>query len=213
MLSALDATRYTPRTYIFCTGDNISLTKATSFENDLRSKSSGSGSAVEIVPQAPYRLVELPRARKVAQSYLSAVGTTLYSLLVTFWKLAAEPLVKGDLKRVPDLLIVNGPGTCVVVVLVYRLLKVSGNLLRRAVRRLANSELQLLGQRSPQIIYVESFARVSSLSLSGKILKNVVDEFIVQWPVEGYTGEKDDGLQGTTIKAGDPKLRYRGWLI
>lgn len=69
--------------------------------------------------------MELPRARRVAQSYFSAIGTTAYSLLVTFWKLAVEPIVKGDLKQIPDLLIVNGPGTCVVVVLVYKLLKVS----------------------------------------------------------------------------------------
>jgi len=32
------------------------------------------------------------------------------------------------------------------------------------------------------MIYVESFARVKSLSLSGKILYWLVDRFIVQWP-------------------------------
>ncbi|KAJ9108497.1 hypothetical protein QFC20_003403 [Naganishia adeliensis] len=196
LLSALDATRYTPRTYIFCTGDSISLTKATSLENELRSKSSLniSSGKTNIDSPASYRLMELPRARRVAQSYFSAIGTTAYSLLVTFWKLAVEPIVKGDLKQIPDLLIVNGPGTCVVVVLVYKLLK-------------------LLGHRSPQIIYVESFARVNSLSLSGKILKNVVDEFIVQWPVEGYVDGQDDVSNGMASKVQDSKLQYQGWLI
>lgn len=74
-------------------------------------------------------------------------------------------------------------------------------------------DLQLLGQRSPQIIYVESFARVNSLSLSGKILKNVVDEFIVQWPVEGYVDGQDDVSNGMASKVQDSKLQYQGWLI
>jgi beta-1,4-N-acetylglucosaminyltransferase len=31
-------------------------------------------------------------------------------------------------------------------------------------------------------VYVESFARVKTLSLSGKLLYPFVDRFIVQWP-------------------------------
>lgn len=127
LLLALDPVRYTPRTYIFCTGDTMSVTKAAAFESELSSKSlqskqDGSNNASI---WTPYRLIELPRARKVGQSYLSSVGTTLYSMLVTLWKLAIEAVIKGKVKQVPDLLIVNGPGTCVVVVLVYRLLRVS----------------------------------------------------------------------------------------
>ena len=34
----------------------------------------------------------------------------------------------------------------------------------------------------PEIIYIESFARVSSLSVSGCIIKFFADRFIVQWP-------------------------------
>jgi hypothetical protein len=41
---------------------------------------------------------------------------------------------------------------------------------------------QILGLRHTKIIYVESFARVKSLSLSAKLLRHVVDTFIVQWP-------------------------------
>jgi beta-1,4-N-acetylglucosaminyltransferase len=140
LLSALDTTRYTPRTYIFCTGDNISLTKATSFENDLIRKSPKDVSSGKTSAESPfsYRLVELPRARRVAQSYFSAIGTTTYSILVTLWRLAVEPIVKGDLKQIPDLLIVNGPGTCVVVVLVYKLLKVSRCIVRVTIRHRSN---------------------------------------------------------------------------
>ena len=42
---------------------------------------------------------------------------------------------------------------------------------------------RLLGRRT-QIVYVESIARVESLSLSGKILyhSRIADAFFVQWP-------------------------------
>jgi beta-1,4-N-acetylglucosaminyltransferase len=124
LLSALETDRYTPRTYIFCTGDSMSVTKAAAFESGLASKPLQNDP--KTIPSSTlYRLVELPRARNVGQSYLSSVGTTLYSMLITLWKLAVEPVIKGRTKQIPDLLIVNGPGTCVVVVLVYRLLRVS----------------------------------------------------------------------------------------
>lgn len=41
---------------------------------------------------------------------------------------------------------------------------------------------QLFGIKYIRIIYVESFARVTALSLSGKILLYVADRFFVQWP-------------------------------
>jgi beta-1,4-N-acetylglucosaminyltransferase len=66
-------------------------------------------------------------------------------------------------------LIVNGPGTCVVLVLVSW------------IRR-------ILGLDHTRIIYVESFARVKSLSLSGKLVKPFVDTFVVQWPQAGMGG-------------------------
>jgi beta-1,4-N-acetylglucosaminyltransferase len=33
-----------------------------------------------------------------------------------------------------------------------------------------------------EIIYIESFARVETLSLTGKLLYPFVDRFLVQWP-------------------------------
>ncbi|GHJ88855.1 hypothetical protein NliqN6_5257 [Naganishia liquefaciens] len=197
LLSALDPARYSPRTYIFCTGDIMSVTKAKAFENELASQTSHheQHDAKDASTCPDYRLIELPRARKVGQSYFSSIGTTLYSMMISLWKLAIEPIVKGRHKQMPDLLIVNGPGTCVVVVLIYRLLR-------------------LIGQRSPEIIYVESFARVTSLSLSGKILKHVVDRFIVQWPVEGKSETiKTEGVLASKAVSQDSKVEYAGWLI
>ena len=73
----------------------------------------------------------------------------------------------------------NGPGTCVpigIAALIYKSLGVS----------------------TTRILYVETFARVYNLSLTGKIMYFVSDVFMVQW--------KD-----LTIKY--PKARYRGRLV
>lgn len=189
----------------------MSVTKAKIFEGGLPSHGK-QHDAKDASTSPAYRMIELPRARKVGQSYWSSVGTTLYSLLITLWKLAIEPIVKGKVKQVPNLLIVNGPGTCVVVVLVYRLLRVSGS--AHTQRSVTDISAQLIGQRSPEIIYVESFARVTSLSLSGKILKNVVDKFIVQWPMEGSSdASQTEGAVARKTVGEDSKVEYAGWLI
>ncbi|KAJ9105950.1 hypothetical protein QFC19_003284 [Naganishia cerealis] len=196
LLSTLDPDRYTPRKYIFCTGDSMSLNKATVFEKDLRSRSTKGGTAGEshTPVKEPFQFIELPRARKVGQSYISSIGTTIYSLTITVWELTAKPIFTRQSGEIPDLLIVNGPGTCVVVVLAYKLLR-------------------MLGQPSPEVIYVESFARVTSLSLSGKILKNVVDRFIVQWPIE--TDAKPSGVEFSAAngKESHSNVEHHGWLI
>lgn len=101
-----------------------------------------------------YRGLVLPRARTVGQSYITSVLTTMRS----FKK--AYPAV---LQENPSLILCNGPGTCVAVAVCA--------LLARALRR-----------RPVRIIYVESVARVKTLSLSGKLLYPIVDRFLVQWP-------------------------------
>ena len=95
----------------------------------------------------------IPRSRQVGQSYFTSIFTTLYSLLVCFkmmWTIHA------------DVLICNGPGTCVPVCIACWLF----NLLRK---------------KKTKIIYLESVCRVTSLSLTGKILKWLTDVFVVQW--------------------------------
>jgi hypothetical protein len=41
---------------------------------------------------------------------------------------------------------------------------------------------QVIGLWAGKSIYVESICRVRTLSLTGKLLVKVVDEFLVQWP-------------------------------
>ncbi|KAL4674314.1 hypothetical protein H8959_018248 [Pygathrix nigripes] len=63
----------------------------------------------------------------------------------------------------PDLVLCNGPGTCVPICVSTLL-------------------LGILGIKKVIIVYVESVCRVETLSLSGKILFHLSDYFIVQWP-------------------------------
>ncbi len=97
----------------------------------------------------------IPRSREVKQSYVTSIFTTMYALLYTTFLTLV--------KIAPDLVLVNGPGTCVPVCFSCYLLR-------------------LLGIKHVKFIYVESAARVKSLSLSGKILYRFMDRFLVQWP-------------------------------
>jgi len=69
------------------------------------------------------------------------------------------------IKTQPDLIVTNGPGTA--VPLCY-----------------AHFVLSKVLQWRPEAkqIFVESFCRVTSLSLTGKLLKPIMDKFIVHWP-------------------------------
>lgn len=94
------------------------------------------------------------RSREVGQNYFTSIFTTLWSIFHSFTIVA---------KIQPDLLLCNGPGTCVPICL-------------------SSFLLRCLGVCDPCIIFVESFCRVTSLSLSGRILYFLADRFVVQWP-------------------------------
>lgn len=94
------------------------------------------------------------RSREVGQSFVTSAWTTAVATLDSIFVV---------LQSRPKLVLCNGPGTCVPVVI--------GALL-----------LRFLGLGDPCIVFVESFCRVKTLSLSGKILYGLADRFIVQWP-------------------------------
>ncbi|XP_051041546.1 UDP-N-acetylglucosamine transferase subunit ALG14 homolog [Phodopus roborovskii] len=135
---------YSPRHYIIADSDEISAKKIESSERARTQKDSA--------PE--HTLHRIPRSREVRQSWLSSVFTTLHSMWFSF------PLV-CQLK--PDLVLCNGPGTCVPICVSALL-------------------LGILGIKKVIIVYVESICRVETLSLSGKILFHLSDYFIVQWP-------------------------------
>ena len=100
--------------------------------------------------------VSIHRSREVKQSWLSTVGTTAFALL--------QSLRLVFILR-PQMIICNGPGTCVPICLAA------------AILRFASLQLY-----SPRIVFVESYCRVETLSMTGKILYKIADKFIVQWP-------------------------------
>ena len=130
------------RIWVTSTGDSTSVLKARDYENQLESK---------FMPQ----YVQLHRARKVGESILSSALNSVKSLVMTVPLLLSLP-------QFPDVLLVNGPGTCVPLAYILFVLK-------------------FLGIANTKIIYIESLARVDHLSLSGKLIFPIADRFVVQW--------------------------------
>ncbi|EKM54398.1 glycosyltransferase family 1 protein, partial [Phanerochaete carnosa HHB-10118-sp] len=143
LLSALDFDRYCPRKYFVSQGDILSAKKAITLESE---RASG---------PASYTIITIPRARRVHQSLLTTPLSSAISLMACIYHATISPLLSG--KPFADVLLVNGPGTCVMLCLAVYLNK-------------------FLGLPSSKLIYVESYARVNRLSLSGKILKPFVDK-------------------------------------
>ncbi|TFK75365.1 oligosaccharide biosynthesis protein Alg14 like protein [Pluteus cervinus] len=155
LLQALDFERYSKRIYIASQGDSLSISKAVELEN-LKTTPGKCGG---------YSVITIPRARHVHQPLLTTPPTALVSLFSAFYHLTCSPFLNGGFNSRPfaDALILNGPGTCFVLCAIIYLNK-------------------FIGLPAPELIYIESFARVRSLSLSGKLLRPLVDRFIVQWP-------------------------------
>eukprot|EP00298_Acanthocystis_sp_HF-20_P024908 c36176_g1_i1.p1 GENE.c36176_g1_i1~~c36176_g1_i1.p1 ORF type:complete len:205 (+),score=67.90 c36176_g1_i1:109-723(+) len=123
-------------TFVIASSDQTSLPK-------LRSRNEFSDSPV----------LKLPRSREVHQSYFTSIFTTLNATLFAF---------KICFSENPNIIISNGPGTCIPIIISSKI-------------------LQVLTMTQTKIVYVESFARTKTLSLSGKIAYKIVDKFIVQW--------------------------------
>lgn len=157
LLSALDFHRYSPRTYITSEGDALSARKVAALE---LSRATDPGSHVDGLREH-YTILTIPRARRVHQPLYTTPVTAARSLLACIYHVTVIPFVTRT--SFADVLILNGPGTCFVLCLAAFLNRI-------------------LGLESPRLVYVESFARVRSLSLSGKLLRPFVDRFIVQWP-------------------------------
>ena len=95
----------------------------------------------------------IPRARNVGQSFFTSIFTTLAAFISALRFISLRP----------DLLLVNGPGVCYPVVLAIFL----GN---------------FLGVTNCSIVFVESFCRVTTISLTGKLIYPLCDLFFVHWP-------------------------------
>jgi beta-1,4-N-acetylglucosaminyltransferase len=217
LLRDLDTQKYTHRTYTVSSGDAFSAKRAAAFEAALADKAAAAQrgtqqapvvaipAAKEVVPQIAlngrarantagreerpycvglehYSIATIPRARRIHQPLYTTPFSALKTLVVAFKLLLSTPKsAAAPSSELPDLIVTNGPATAVIIVLaafVLRFFDVRGAESRGLCRT----------------VYVESFARVKTLSLSGKLLVRVVDRFLVQWKeLEGYGGRAEYG--------------------
>uniref|UniRef100_A0A3P8SS26 UDP-N-acetylglucosamine transferase subunit ALG14 n=1 Tax=Amphiprion percula TaxID=161767 RepID=A0A3P8SS26_AMPPE len=134
---------YTPRHYVIADTDRMSQEKVCTFESSKQQSDS----------KTQFTIRRIPRSREVRQSLSSSVVSTLNALQYSL------PLV---FRLRPDMVLCNGPGTCVPLCVAALL-------------------LGILGMKKVVIVYVESICRVQTLSLTGKILYPISDYFFVQW--------------------------------
>ncbi|KAJ3242974.1 hypothetical protein HDU78_000927 [Chytriomyces hyalinus] len=140
LLQTMNTDRFCPRIYCAAESDTLSFAKV---QNGIE-KGQQEGKQFFTVP--------MTRSRAVNQSWFTSIFTTMAAIFYAFslwWTYQ------------PDVIICNGPGTCVPICIV--------SLLFRVYKR-------------TKIMYIESITRVNELSLSGKILYRFCDRFIVQWP-------------------------------
>lgn len=189
LVKQLPATAYRPRTYVVSETDRLSASKATALEASLvvvdkhsrsdgdsigsssradseSTNENGSGddgasggehsSSLRQQQSFAYDICHIPRSREVGQGVLSTILASTRALLFCI------PLVLFR-RPLPDVVLCNGPGTCVPICLLTYLPR-------------------LLGLKRIRLVYIESICRVDSLSLSGKLLYPFVDHMLVQWP-------------------------------
>lgn len=194
---------YTYRTYIVSAGDSFSAIKAADFETELALSAEETKRDVEALPNAPpappnYDIITITRARRVHQSIFTVPITVLLCLwdcLKVLRGIHKDQTHAGSAHMSPDLILTNGPGTgvCVVVASIILLFFGMGGSIH-------DGAYQSSGQM--RTVYVESWARVKTLSLSGWILKPLVDRFVVQWEaLQRREGEKERGGRAEFVGA------------
>ena len=144
MLHGLDPQHYHPIVFVRAASDTRS-------EGMVKTSFISSSSSTSIIK--PTAILAVPRSRSVGQSWLTTPLTTLQALIASIALVAQQQ---------PDVILCNGPGTCLPICM-------------------AGYLLLFLGVKHVKIVFVESFCRVKSLSLTGRLLYKVADRFIVQW--------------------------------
>ncbi|GAA5843928.1 hypothetical protein JCM9279_003677 [Rhodotorula babjevae] len=210
LVAHLDWTRFPTRTWIISRGDTLSEHRALELERTIAS--------------GQFRILRIPRARKVHQSILTSPFTTLYSLASCVWHIALAPLLllptatspsassspptspdsSGGQRRqrsrtFADVVLLNGPGSCVPITLAAFL-----------------PRLLALPSPPPRLIYLESLARTRRLSLSARLVRPFVDRFFVQWEalreeLLAREGEGEGDRVGEASGEGRGREREREW--
>ncbi|KAM3435486.1 hypothetical protein NHJ13734_005522 [Beauveria thailandica] len=150
--------RRSHRRYLVTRGDATSLHHLHAYEAALTALC-----AARQTETGTYDVVHVTRARRVHQSLLTTPFSALRSVLDIVPALLARP---EDSRRYPSLVFSNGPATGFFVAAVIYALKLAGAVPAESMR----------------FVYVESWARISTLSLTGKLLHytGLADFFAVQ---------------------------------
>lgn len=172
LIREFDPRRYLHRTYITSSGDEFSSGKAKDIEARIQrnyTHGAGPSAARTLNPVTGiWELAVVPRARKIHQPLYTTPMSSLWCLLGCLRALqaAATTSIIAPFEY-PDLIVTNGPATAVMVILASSILKFFG----------------VAPVWKMKVIYVESWARVKTLSLSGRVLLHmgVCDRFLVQW--------------------------------
>jgi len=104
LMAKLDRRRYLPRMYIVASTDSMGTSKVEDFESK-----GGSGS------KPGHSVHIIPRSREVKQPWITTVWTTLLALVSSILLIA---------RLQPDVVLCNGPGTCVPICVAAYLLRV-----------------------------------------------------------------------------------------
>lgn len=146
LMRVMTPSLYCPRTYVMASSDSTSEFKVHVLEEHLATKASRK--------YRKYSIFKIPRSRHVGQSFFTSAFSTLYSFL------RCVPMM---VYHRPELVLCNGPGTCVPICILAFLLRT-------------------LFLSNTMIVFIESVCRVETLSMTGKILYYFADIFLVQWP-------------------------------
>jgi beta-1,4-N-acetylglucosaminyltransferase len=119
-------------------------------ETDLSTRDRAVSSKI-IPPSAEF--INIPRSREVGQSYFTSIFSTVYAFWFSLYLVYSSK---------PDLILCNGPGTCLPICYAAFFLRAGGEV-------------------RTKVVFIESVCRVKSLSLTGKLLYPLVDEMQVQW--------------------------------
>jgi beta-1,4-N-acetylglucosaminyltransferase len=183
----LDWAKFTHRTWVVGEGDSISAQRAKDFE-DMASKQP-TNSTTAASAENNYNINTVPRARKIHQPLLTAPSSSLSCALA-----CVHILLEAE-AGFPNVILVNGPATATILVF-------TAVLLRFFNVRGCHSKGKM------RVVYVESWARVKKLSLSGMLLEGVVERFLMQWPQL-----VEEGKQKKSWWSGGRRREYLGVLV
>lgn len=193
-------TRFARRTYVLSTGDGFSAERARRFEEDVvaqyrRSKSdnnsnskTNNSSTTTSELECPYEIVTVTRARKVHQPLLTTPISSLRCLYdcIRVLKRTHPDLTprlpsSSHLHSYPNLILANGPATSTILIFAAFLLQFLGLAPTTSPSNSRSSSDS--GTGTMRTVYIESFARVNTLSLSGEIVRLTgLGRVVVQWP-------------------------------